>query len=165
MSRLIMELGVRVLKGVRMSGQEASWVFLKMGISEGSRQVAFIPTMPMDERTRLRKDIKALQYEEDKSTDVWKLSIVNKFEKRGNEPSGVTLVVFSAWYTQGSNGEHRRREADRVIRYRSHTTSGIDNFKRDCYAKTTFRSEADHIVDIYHEIYDTNIEKPLEKKR
>lgn len=45
--RLLAELGVRILNGVEMSSPKAAWFqLLRLGMSDASRQVVLLPTMP-----------------------------------------------------------------------------------------------------------------------
>ncbi|KAH7983367.1 hypothetical protein HPB52_011514 [Rhipicephalus sanguineus] len=154
LGKLVAEPGVRVLNGVEISTLEAAWILLRLGMSDSSRQIAFIPTMHPDERVRVRKQQRELQDEDDDSTDVWKLNVVQKYEDRPEEMADVCLADFVAHYTYNhQRGEYRRRKVPRIIRYRAYRKDDTDDFMRE-------------MVTLFHpSLYETHLDQIVAKKK
>lgn len=79
-NNLLRRLGVKMLDAVEICSQEAAWTIFRLAMSEVSRKVTFIPTMPPAERTRVRKSIADMDTHNvaPASTDVWKLNAIQK---------------------------------------------------------------------------------------
>lgn len=71
---LLKEVSIKMLNSVEMSSQEAAWYLLRLGMSETSRDITYIPTTWPHERQKVLKTRKQLDEEHlnDESTDIWK---------------------------------------------------------------------------------------------
>ena len=78
--------------------QEAVYRLLSLPLTQGSRQVLFIPTDLPENRTRLFKPMKVLKQLEDDDPDVFQTNILDRYAARPNRLEGMCLAAFAANY-------------------------------------------------------------------
>ena len=113
-SDLMKKLGVQLLNNVELSSQEAAWYLLRQPMSKSTRKVTFIPTVWPSERQRAHKQRKQMDEEglDADSTDIWTLSVIEKYEQRPRELEAVTLAEFVAWYYKSSKKSKPAEDID-----------------------------------------------------
>ncbi|CAK9832801.1 ATP-dependent DNA helicase pfh1, partial [Anthophora retusa] len=167
---LIKYLGTKILNSVEISSQEAAWYLLGLHMSESSRKVEYLPTTWPHERYLVRKTKEEMDKENltDDSTAIWRDTIIEKYEKRPLELTGITLTEFAANWYKGVDGIYKRRKISKIIRYRSYLLSDIQNYKREMVIlHVPFRNEYKELLedDKYLEIYDKYESIILERRR
>ncbi|KAM7313248.1 uncharacterized protein ISCGN_003126 [Ixodes scapularis] len=85
-SQALRHLGVKMLNAIELSAQEAAWCLLNQDMSEASRKVVFVNSAWPEERTRIRKSNAQMAQEGlvESSTDVWKRTMIERYEDRTN---------------------------------------------------------------------------------
>ena len=78
--------------------QEAVYRLLSLPLTQGSRQVLFIPTDLPENRTRLFKPMKDLQRLDDDDPNVFQTNILDRYSARPNKLEDTCLAAFAANY-------------------------------------------------------------------
>jgi len=92
------KMSVDMLNSVEMSSQEAAWYLLREPMSKSSVVVIYINTVWPIERQRIRKTQKELSELDENSTDIWKEDWFDKYQRRPDELSDITLAQFVSKY-------------------------------------------------------------------
>ncbi|XP_037523559.1 uncharacterized protein LOC119400570 [Rhipicephalus sanguineus] len=158
-------LGVKMLKAVELSAQEAAWTLLRQDMSESSRRILYIATCLPEERTRVRKTRAQMEAAglDAASADVWKFGALRRYEDRPDNLEHVCLADFSALYNVHS---YQKRRDPAVIRYRCYSIDDSLNYKREAVTLfLPFRREVD-ILDgnAFEHIYAENVDALLLKR-
>ncbi|XP_040078914.1 uncharacterized protein LOC120850477 [Ixodes scapularis] len=164
-SQALRHLGVKMLKSIELSAQEAAWCLLNQDMSEASRKVVFVNSAWPEERTRIRKSNAQMAQEGlvESSTDVWKRMMIERYEDRIPELEPVTLAEFATEYNIYT---YKKRNQRRILRYRGYSVDDSVNFKREhVLLFYPFRKEVD-ILDqnCFERLYDQNIDVILENE-
>ncbi|XP_040357685.2 uncharacterized protein LOC120841632, partial [Ixodes scapularis] len=164
-SQALRHLGVKMLNAIELSAQEAAWCLLNQDMSEASRKVVFVNSAWPEERTRIRKSNAQMAQEGlvESSTDVWKRTMIERYEDRIPELEPVTLAEFATEYNIYT---YKKRNQRRILRYRGYSVDDSVNFKREhVLLFYPFRKEVD-ILDqnCFERLYDQNIDVILENK-
>ena len=78
----VKHIGNASLNGVETSAQEAACLVLQLPITRMSREIVFLHTSPLDERTFLLKDFKTLQEMDPESECIESHNILVEYRKR-----------------------------------------------------------------------------------
>ena len=78
----VRHMGNAFLNGVETSQEEAACLLLGMPITQMSREVVFINTAPVDERTCLLKSMDEIKKMDPESTDVVSSNMITAYHKR-----------------------------------------------------------------------------------
>ncbi|XP_042149867.1 uncharacterized protein LOC121837984, partial [Ixodes scapularis] len=164
-SQALRHLGVKMLNAIELSAQEAAWCLLNQDMSEASRKVVFVNSAWPEERTRIRKSNAQMAQEGlvESSTDVWKRTMIERYEDRIPELEPVTLAEFATEYNIYT---YKKRNQRRILRYRGYSVDDSVNFKREhVLLFYPFRKEVD-ILDqnCFERLYEQNIDVILENK-
>ncbi|XP_042146305.1 uncharacterized protein LOC120843399, partial [Ixodes scapularis] len=164
-SQALRHLGVKMLNAIELSAQEAAWCLLNQDMSEASRKVVFVNSAWPEERTRIRKSNAQMAQEGlvESSTDVWKRTMIERYEDRIPELEPVTLAEFATEYNIYT---YRKRNQRRILRYRGYSVDDSVNFKREhVLLFYPFRKEVD-ILDqnCFERLYEQNIDVILQNK-
>ena len=115
------KMSVDMLNTVEISSQEAAWYLLREPMSKSSVIAAYIPTVWLVERQRIRKTAKELEnLHGDDEINIWKENWFDRYEKRPEELEDVTLAQFVAHYTCTTTSQVTKRKEARIIRYRNY---------------------------------------------
>ena len=88
-------MGNAFLNGVETSQEEAACLLLGFPITTMSREVFFINTAPIDERTYVLKSMEDIKKMDPESTDVMSSNIITGYKKRSQKHfSKYTLADF-----------------------------------------------------------------------
>ncbi|XP_037558151.1 uncharacterized protein LOC119435325 [Dermacentor silvarum] len=158
-------LGVKMLKAVEMSAQEAAWTLLRQEMSESSRRITYIATCLPEERTRVRKTRAQMEAAglDAASTDVWKFGVLRRYEDRPDILQDVCLADFVAHYNLHT---YQKRRDPAVIRYRCYSIDESLNYMREAVTLfLPFRREVD-ILDgnAFEHMYAENMDALLLKR-
>ncbi|CAN7978248.1 unnamed protein product, partial [Ixodes persulcatus] len=129
-SQALRHLGVKMLNAIELSAQEAAWCLLNQDMSEASRKIVFVNSAWPEERTRIRKSNAQMAQEGlvESSTDVWKRTMIERYEDRVPELEAVTVAEFATEYNMYTC---RKRNQRRIRRYRGYSVDDSVNFKRE----------------------------------
>jgi len=145
-------IGIKILNSVEMISQEAAWYLLRIGMSESSREIIYIPTKWPFHRLKTRKSFKKMDLEEldDGSIDIWCKGIIEKYEDRPQELSHVSFAEFVSCFTFSFVKKNIYFDKkNRIIRYRNYDISDITNYKREMVTLYyPFRNEEVELLDI-----------------
>ncbi|XP_042150314.1 uncharacterized protein LOC120844489 [Ixodes scapularis] len=164
-SQALRHLGVKMFNAIELSAQEAAWCLLNQDMSEASRKVVFVNSAWPQARTRIRKSNAQMAQEGlvESSTDVWKRTMIERYEDRVPELEAVTLAEFA---TEHNIYTCRKRNQRRILRYRGYSVDDSVNFKREhVLLFYPFRKEVD-ILDqnCFERLYEQNIDVILQNK-
>lgn len=170
-TELLKDVSIKMLNSVEMSSQEAAWYLLRLGMSETSRDVIYIPTTWPHERQKVLKTRKQLDEEElnNESTDIWKEGLIQKYERRPRDTlAEVTLAQFVSKYYKTSRGHYELRHVPRVIRSRQYDMGDVIEYKREMVTlHYPFSNEEVDILDEnkFLSIYDVNEDAILTRRK
>lgn len=164
-TQALRHLGVKMLNAIELSAQEAAWCLLKQDMSEASRKIVFINTAWPEERTHIQKTNTEMAEEGlgKSSTDVWKKTMIKRYEDHAPELEAVTLAEFATDY----NIYTCKKRIQRVILcYCSYSIDDPINFKREHFLLFyPFRKEVDILdQDCFEWLYGENIDLIREHK-
>ena len=94
----VRHIGNKFLNAVEISAQEAVYLVLQIPLRRSSRDVQFISTSPLDERTILIKKLEKLKELPDSSHDIESDNIINRYQRRPKQLEKVCLADFVAWF-------------------------------------------------------------------
>ena len=88
-------MGNAFLNGVETSQEEAACLLLGIPITQMSREVFFVNTAPIDERTFVLKSMEEIKKMDPESTDVMSCNVVTTYKQRNQKHfSKYTLADF-----------------------------------------------------------------------
>ena len=85
-----------------VSAQEAVYRLLPLPLSQGSRQVVFIPTGSKETRTRLFKPMNLIQQLDDEDPDVFLVGLLERYAARPDFLEDICLARFASDYKYSS---------------------------------------------------------------
>ena len=97
-----------------VSAQEAVYRLLSLPLTKGSRQVIFIPTDLPENRTRLFKPMKFIETLDDDDPNVFKISILDRYEARPVSVEDLCLAEFVARYAYSAGPRKSNTNAEDV---------------------------------------------------
>ena len=81
-----------------VSAQEAVYRLLLLTLTKGSKQVVFMPTELLENRTQLLKPMKLVDTLKDDDPNVLQMSIIARYEARSVSVKNLSLAEFVARY-------------------------------------------------------------------
>ncbi|XP_043273933.1 uncharacterized protein [Venturia canescens] len=163
------KMSVDIFNSVEISSQEAAWYLLREPMSKSSAGVVYINTVWPIERQKIRKTQKELSELDENSTDIWKEDWFDKYQKRPDELSGITLAQFVSRYFQKKGNVYAERKERKVIRFRNYgITQNYNEYRREMVTlHIPFRNEdAEILAEMkFIKIYDENEALILERRK
>lgn len=170
-AEILISIGIEVLNSVEMSAQEAAWFLLRLPMSKTSRNIEFITTSWPQDRLKVRKTKEQLDREmiEQDSGEIWRDTIIEKYEKRPENMNTVSLIDFVSLWTKRPSGEYYMRKQAKIVRWIDYDVDkDYDNYRREMVLLFhSFRNEEDDLLsgEKYKQIYLENEQQLLKLKK
>jgi hypothetical protein len=116
----------------------------------------------------VRKTAKNLEGMNENSTDIWKDTIVQKYENRPNDLENVNLADFVSKYYKANDRKYKLRAIPKIIRSTHYELSDLSNFKREMVLLfVPFKNEELDILDnnAFLKIYEDNEALILQRRK
>lgn len=94
----VRHIGNKFLNAVEISAQEAVYLVLQMPLRRSSRDVQFVSTSPLDERTFLLKKLEKLKELPDGSQAIESDNVIKRYQRRPKQLEKLCLADFVAWF-------------------------------------------------------------------
>ncbi|XP_055680639.1 uncharacterized protein LOC129788528 [Lutzomyia longipalpis] len=154
-----------------VSAQEAAYYCLSIPMTQCSRSNVYINTRPINERTRMLKQIKQLRQLPPDSKDIFAQDIIQKYQKRKQELNDVTLIEYAADYTEVKRSKEEDdsddekdisvRKRSKIVRFKRYDKLQDEHqyYRMQCLLYFPFRDEKTEIEDAdCKQIYLKNFE-------
>ena len=92
------KVGSAFLTHREVSAQEAVYRILSLPMKQLSRSVVFVDTNPKDERIAVLKDNVSLSQLDDDDTNVFRKSLIDRYQHRPQQLQSMCLAAFAATY-------------------------------------------------------------------
>jgi uncharacterized protein YpiB (UPF0302 family) len=122
-------VGLQVLNAVEMSSQEAA-LYLRLHMSEASRDAKFIATCMPENRYHVRKSQQQMDEEElaGDAHDIGKQNVTERYVRRPMDTmADVSIAQFVALYMQMRDKTYAERAFPKVIRYVNYDLGDVNN--------------------------------------
>ena len=129
----VQKVGNTFLSHIEIGAQEATYLILQMPLKRSSRNVVFINTSPLDDRTFLVKDYTSLQKLPATSTDIESDNMIKRYQRRPNALKLWCLAQFISEFeikyskTKTNSNEPDPQDPENYLC----ETNDIDNFDND----------------------------------
>ncbi|XP_055685061.1 uncharacterized protein LOC129791128 [Lutzomyia longipalpis] len=142
-----------------VSAQEAAYYCLSIPMTQCSRSNVYINTRPINERTRMLKQIKQLRQLPPDSKDIFAQDIIQKYQKRKQELNDVTLIEYAADYTEVKRSKEEDdsdderdisvRKRSKIVRFKRYDKLQDEHqyYRMQCLLYFPFRDEQTEIED------------------